>query len=215
MPIGSAVRRLFGPYEHWVAEAYRRIFIDLDDFADLMKSWVPHAERILEVGCGEGAMTERLVRIYPNASVTAIDITPKLGRLYRGPAANVTFLQETVETVAARKPAFFDLIAMSDVLHHVPLNARQTLMKAIEQAMTPNGNLIVKDWLITNHPIHWACESSDRFLTGDEVSFFTMDSIHALLTEVFAPQNIRQTRTVRPWKNNVAALVQRSNQPPT
>jgi ubiquinone/menaquinone biosynthesis C-methylase UbiE len=87
---------MFGPYEHGVAEMYRRIFVDLDNLAELMRIWVPRAQRILEVGCGEGAMTERLVKAYPSASVTAIDITPKVGRLFRGDASAVTFCQGTV-----------------------------------------------------------------------------------------------------------------------
>ena len=33
---GPLIRRLFGPYEHAIAEVYRRIFVDLDEFAELM-----------------------------------------------------------------------------------------------------------------------------------------------------------------------------------
>ena len=103
MQPGPVIRRLFGPYEHTVAEAYRHIFVNLDDFARLIHTWVPQAQRILEVGCGEGAMTERIMRIYPAATITAIDITPKVGRLFRGSRVNVTFSQESVEAVASRQ----------------------------------------------------------------------------------------------------------------
>lgn len=208
---GPLVRRLFGPHEHWLTEVYRRMFIDLNDFADLMKAWVPQAQRILEVGCGEGAMTERITRIYPNASVTAIDVTPRLGRLYRGSSSNVTFLHEPVETVAAREPASFDLIILVDVLHHVPLNIRDSVLKAIRQSMAPDGSLICKDWIASRHPIHWACASSDRFLSGDPGSYFTTESLNTLLAGIFGPGSIRQTRTVRPWKNNLMALVETRN----
>src|SRR5579859_4409597 len=129
MQTGPLVRRLFGPYEHGVAEVYRRLFVNLDDLANLMCAWVPRAQRILEVGCGEGAMTERLVRSYPAASITAIDITTRIGRLYRGPASTVNFFQETVEEVAHRSPASFDLVILADVMHHVPLEARRSLMR--------------------------------------------------------------------------------------
>lgn len=179
--LGPLIRRMFGPYEHGVTEAYRRIFVDLDDLARLIHAWVPRAQEILEVGCGEGAMTERLVRAYPVAAVTAIDITPRVGRLYRGPASTVTFSQETVEKIAGRKPASFDLVVLADVMHHVPLDGRQSLMRAIDQAMAPNGSLIFKDWLISASPIHSVCNALERYVTGDDVSYFTIDAIKTLL----------------------------------
>jgi 2-polyprenyl-3-methyl-5-hydroxy-6-metoxy-1,4-benzoquinol methylase len=209
MQPGPVIRRLFGPYEHTVAEAYRHIFVNLDDFARLIQTWVPRARRILEVGCGEGAMTERITRIYPAATVTAIDITPKVGRLFRGNRANVTFSQESVEAVASREPASFDVVILADVIHHVPADARRSLMGAIDQAMTPDGSFIFKDWVITKTPINWLCGVSDRYLTGDKVSYLTMPIIEGLLIDPFGPGIIRQTATVRPWDNNVAVLVRR------
>jgi 2-polyprenyl-3-methyl-5-hydroxy-6-metoxy-1,4-benzoquinol methylase len=207
---GPLIRRLFGPYERGVAEAYRRIFIDLNALAELMSAWVPQAHKILEVGCGEGAMTERIARTYPAAAVTAIDITPNVGRLFRGHTSAVTFCQETVEAVACREPASFDLVVLSDVMHHVPADARRSLMGSINQALAPNGSLLFKDWVISASPIHWLCAASDRYLTGDDVAYFTMGSINALVIDVFGPGTIRRTDTVKPWHNNVAVLVQRS-----
>jgi 2-polyprenyl-6-hydroxyphenyl methylase/3-demethylubiquinone-9 3-methyltransferase len=200
---------LFGPYERGVTEAYRRIFINLDALAELMSAWVPQAHKILEVGCGEGAMTERIVQAYPTAVVTAIDITPNVGRLFRGHTSAVTFRQETVAEAATREPASFDLVVLSDVMHHVPTDLRRSLLGSIRQSMTPNGSLLFKDWVISATPIHWLCAASDRYLTGDNVAYFTMDGINALVTDVFGPNAVRRTGTVKPWHNNVAALVQR------
>ena len=205
---GPLIRKLFGRYEHGVAEAYRRIFIDLDDFAKVTRHWVPDANRILEVGCGEGAMTERIVRTYPNATVTSIDITPNVGRLYRGPKERVTFCQETIEALAAREPASYDLVILADVMHHVPQEIRDSLMAAIRQALAPSGSLVFKDWVISNGPIHWLCDSSDRYLTGDNVSYFTPESLRGLVAQNFGSRAIRGSETVRPWSNNVALLVQ-------
>jgi 2-polyprenyl-3-methyl-5-hydroxy-6-metoxy-1,4-benzoquinol methylase len=210
MPPGPMVRRLFVPYERSVAEAYRSIFINLDAFARMMSRWVPQAHNVLEVGCGEGAMTERITSTYPTATVTAIDITPKVGRLFRGETSRVNFLQETVEAVAAREPASFDLVVLSDVIHHVPLDLRGSIMSAIHRAMTPNGSLIFKDWVISSHPIHWLCLMSDRHLTGDNVAYCTPGIIDALVTDTFGSGAILETGTVRPWRNNLAVLVRLS-----
>jgi 2-polyprenyl-3-methyl-5-hydroxy-6-metoxy-1,4-benzoquinol methylase len=207
--IGSRIRRLFGPYERSVAEAYRHIFVDLDEFARRMSTWIPQAQKILEVGCGEGAMTERLARTYPTALVTAIDITPNVGRLFRGRSSGVTFRQETVEALAAREPAAFDLIVLADVIHHVPAEGRHSLMRAIGQALAPNGSLVFKDWVVSSAPIHWLSLMSDRYLTGDDVAYPTMGDMDALLTGVFGPGKICRTNTVPPWRNNVMLLIRR------
>jgi 2-polyprenyl-3-methyl-5-hydroxy-6-metoxy-1,4-benzoquinol methylase len=192
-----------------VAEAYRRIFVDLDEFAGRLSAWIPQAKKILEVGCGEGAMTERIARIYPTASITAIDITPNVGRLFRGRTLGVTFSQETVEVLATREPAAFDLVVLADVIHHVPAEARHSLMGAIEQAMAPNGSLVFKDWIASSAPIHWLSLMSDRYLTGDDVAYCTQEDIDALLTGVFGPGKVFKTNTVPPWRNNVMFLIRR------
>ncbi|MGB6130777.1 MAG: class I SAM-dependent methyltransferase [Acidobacteriaceae bacterium] len=210
MPIGPLIRSIAGPWEHQLAELYRRIFVDLDDFARLLQSWVPQSRRILEVGCGEGAMTERLVRTYPLAAITAIDITPRIGRLYQGDRSSVTFAQESVESVAARQAASFDLIVLADVLHHVPIPVRSSLLAAARQSLAPGGALVFKDWIVTRTPIHWLSNFSDTRLTGDSVSYFTLTGIEAMLAEAFGPGAIRQFAPVRPWRNNVAFLVQPS-----
>ena len=78
MRFGSRVRRMFGRYERPLAELWRSGFIDLDAFVEQVRTWVPDARTMLEIGCGEGAGTERLARAFPGASITAIDIADNL-----------------------------------------------------------------------------------------------------------------------------------------
>ena len=139
MPIGPVVRRAFGPFEHWVTAAYRSIYVDLDDYVGAVRAWVPAAREILEVGCGEGAVTERLVSVYPDARITAIDITPRVGKdyLYRGPADRVRFRQCTVQEIAAQEAGRFDLAMIADVVHHVPTALRKDLLDSITDMPRP------------------------------------------------------------------------------
>jgi 2-polyprenyl-6-hydroxyphenyl methylase/3-demethylubiquinone-9 3-methyltransferase len=71
----------------------------------------------LEVGCGEGALIERLRVSYPDADITGIDLTPRLGRLYGGPRERVRFFHCPVEDIAAAEPGLYDLVALCDMLH--------------------------------------------------------------------------------------------------
>jgi 2-polyprenyl-3-methyl-5-hydroxy-6-metoxy-1,4-benzoquinol methylase len=168
---GPLIRGLFGPYERVITEAYRGLFVDLDDFAGRLQVWVPQPRRILEVGCGEGAMTERLSRAYPAATVTGIDITPKIGRLFRGDAARVEFFRKSVEDVARDEPASFDLVVLCDVVHHVPLVERQPLLSAVGRAISAEGSLVIKDWIVSTTPIHWLCNFSIVILPGTMCNF--------------------------------------------
>lgn len=207
MPIGPAVRRAFGPFEHQITEIYRSIYVNLDDYVAAVQDWVPDASAILEVGCGEGAVTERLAAAYPNARIRAIDITPRAGRLYRGAAGRVTFEQKTVQEVAAESPGAFDLVMIADVIHHVPTALRTEIINAARDALAPGGSLIFKEWERTRTPIHWMCVASDRWLTGDKVSFMSRDEGRALLTESFNPEALVAERRVAPWRNNLMTLV--------
>jgi 2-polyprenyl-3-methyl-5-hydroxy-6-metoxy-1,4-benzoquinol methylase len=207
MRLGPFIRALFGPFERSIGEAYRSLYIDLEEFTRLMLRWRPRAERILEVGCGEGAVTERLAQAYPNAGITAVDITPRLGRLYRGPTDRVEFRRCTVQEIAAREAGAYDLAVLSDVLHHVPREARQAILDSIRAAVAPGGALIFKDWQKSRTPIHWLCHASDRWLTGDRVVYMTREEMRWRLSNAFGEQALIAEARVLPRWNNLATLV--------
>jgi hypothetical protein len=154
-------------------------------------------------------MTERLARAFPAATVTAIDILPRVGRLYQGDTARVTFSQRSVDDVARDEPGSFDLVVLCDVLHHVPPLDRRAVLGTIDRAMSLGASLAFKDWIVSHSPIHWLCSFSDRYLTGDDVQFFTPTSAKTLLIEAFGVGAIREETTVRPWRNNIAFLIRR------
>lgn len=207
MPIGPAIRRMFGRHEYKVAALYRSIFIDLDAYMDHVREWVPHASNILEVGCGEGAVTERLVKIYPQAKITAIDITPNVGRLYSGPPGRANFIQTTVQEIAAKAPNQFDLVILSDVIHHVPVHSRTELMESVRDNVAPGGRFIFKDWEKRFNLAHLLCLGSDRLLTGDKVEFMTANGARKFLEVIFGTEAVAQEGRIKPWRNNFAFLL--------
>jgi 2-polyprenyl-3-methyl-5-hydroxy-6-metoxy-1,4-benzoquinol methylase len=207
IPPGPLVRHAFGRYERPVAEAYRRLFVNLDDYARCIAGRVIEPHRILEIGCGEGAMTARLARTFANATIAAIDITPNVGRLFSGDAARVSFRRETAEERAKREPSSFELIVLCDVLHHVPPHARRSLLSAARQLLTPGGALVFKDWSRSATPIHWICGMLDLYITGDDVQYVTIAEAKALMTDIFGPGSVRAESRVRPWANNFAFFV--------
>jgi 2-polyprenyl-3-methyl-5-hydroxy-6-metoxy-1,4-benzoquinol methylase len=198
---------MFGPYERWVTEAYRAFYVDIASFAEQIRRWTPVAKRVLEVGCGEGAVTERLRAAYPDAEITGIDITPRVGRLYRGSLDGVRFVQCSVQEIAKTEPGLYDLVVLSDVLHHVPIPVRKDLLNAIRTTLAPGGALVFKEWERNFTPVHWLCHASDRWLTGDHVSYMTRVEMREQLARSFGGAALVAEARIAPWRNNIATLV--------
>lgn len=77
--------------------------------------------KILEVGCGNGEFTKRLVKILkPSSKLIAIDITPRL--IQKGEETvknqNLLFKLEDIESMTFTKESF-DIVCGISILHHV------------------------------------------------------------------------------------------------
>ncbi len=112
-------------------------------FAKLLDDQVPPGTRILECGCGTGQLTNFLS--IANRTVFGTDIclnSLKLGRGFqrKNRLANAHFLQMNLFRPVF-KPASFDLVVSSGVLHHTsdPFRAFQSISKLVK----PNGYLLV------------------------------------------------------------------------
>jgi len=211
MSFGSGVRSLFGPLEPAIARIYRGIFIDIGAFADTLSSWVTPT-RILEVGCGEGHLTEELSRVFPSASITGIDISPRLGRLFGGNRSRVTFRNIPVEQLVAENPAAFDLVIICDVLHHVPVPARAAFLANCAACVAHGGAFVLKDWKRTRTLIYGLCYFSDRFISQDQVvTYETAEDLRERFGLAFEP--VSREAYVPPWRSNILLFGIRTKMP--
>jgi SAM-dependent methyltransferase len=203
MPIGATVRHLLGPLEQPVSELYRRFFVDLDMQLGQLKSWVPEARNILEIGCGEGAIAQRLTMLYPSARITGIDISPRVGRLFSGLPGRVTFSCETAAEHARSHGGHYDLVLTCDVLHHVPWDQHPALLAQARSLLVPGGTFVLKDWEKIYNIGHAFCAFSDRVLTGDRVRFGKEAYFRKLLEASFGSGSVKACARIRPWPNNM------------
>lgn len=201
--LGATVRALFGQHEATVAELYRSMFVDLDALVRQLASAAAPA-RILEVGCGEGQMTQRLAQAFPGAEILGIDISPRVGRLFPAPEPRVRFRCCSVEQLLAEGPAPFELVTLCDVLHHVPAGQREALLTTVRRLCAPGGSFVFKDWERRQTPIHWACAFSDRLITGDRVQYYSRSELRELLGRVFAGCELVELPPTPPWLHNRA-----------
>jgi 2-polyprenyl-6-hydroxyphenyl methylase/3-demethylubiquinone-9 3-methyltransferase len=207
MPIGPAIRRLLGRHERRITDLYRAIYFDVDSFVDQVHAWAPDARSILEIGCGDGGITQRLASRYPDARLLGTDIAATPGHLYAGPTDRVSFERLSAAEIAARHEGRFDLVLFTDVLHHIPISEREGVLAAASAALSPGGALIVKEWERTGSPIYWLGYASDRWITGDRINYATVAELRSLVLRAMPRSRITGQARLRPWRTNVALLV--------
>jgi 2-polyprenyl-6-hydroxyphenyl methylase/3-demethylubiquinone-9 3-methyltransferase len=210
MSLGSRVRKLFGRHERLIANLWRGMFVSLDHWTRTVGFWSASPSRILEMGCGEGYSTIRLAAAYPDATIDAVDIATHIGRLYEGPVDRVRFRMISAEALAEEAPGRYDLIVITDVLHHIPAAERGSFLAAVRTLLAPGGVLAFKDWHRNFSPIYYLCYAADRWLTGDRIAYLTRTEARALLAETFGADCISAARNIAPWSNNYAMLVRAS-----
>ena len=113
------------------------------------------ATAVLELGCGTGALTSRLVRRYPEAEITAIDAAPEMLAIAKdrvravGGETRVSFRAALFEELDVGV-AGYDLIAANMSLHHVA--DKQPFYMKLRRALRPGGLLVFGDELRTALP---------------------------------------------------------------
>jgi len=106
-------------------------------------------ERVLDIGCGTGVLTRRAAEIAgPSASVWGIDPTADMIRIARGRAAaeasTARFKPAAIESLPFEADSF-DLVLISFVLHHLPLDLKRSGLREVHRVLRRGGRLLVVD----------------------------------------------------------------------
>jgi 2-polyprenyl-6-hydroxyphenyl methylase/3-demethylubiquinone-9 3-methyltransferase len=176
------------------------VFINLEDCAEVISSVFP-AKRILEVGCGDGSFAQRLLARYVEAEYVGIDVSDAPGRLFRGDSSRATFRSIDSGSFRATDPGSFDLVVVVDVLHHVPEDLRQSLLRDVRELTTPGGHYAIKEWEPSPGPTHLACWAADRFITGDRIKHVPSDVMRSRIDEWLGDELVLEAR-VPPHRHN-------------
>ena len=117
----------------------------------------PQARHVLDVGCGAGNYTLKLLESLPNLDVTLVDLSqPMLARaLERVRAATsgeIKTVQGDIREIALGE-ANFDVILASAVLHHLRSDAEwQQVFSAFYRALRPGGSIWISDLVESTIP---------------------------------------------------------------
>ena len=117
----------------------------------------PHARHALDVGCGAGNYTLKLLEQLPNLDVTLIDLSrPMLERaterVGRATAGSVTAVQGDIRKDELTGQGF-DIVLAAAVLHHLRTDSEwRDVFTAFHRALRPGGSVWVFDLVESSIP---------------------------------------------------------------
>jgi tRNA (cmo5U34)-methyltransferase len=117
----------------------------------------PHARHVLDVGCGAGNYTLKLLQRLPNLDVTLVDLSrPMLDRATSRIAAvsrgAITPIQSDIRELDLGKERF-DIILAAAVLHHLRTDAEwQDVFGRFHTALRPGGSIWIFDLVTSSIP---------------------------------------------------------------
>ncbi len=117
----------------------------------------PHARHVLDVGCGAGNYTLKLLERLPNLDATLIDLSqPMLDRarerVSRATTRRITTVQGDIREVKLSEGEF-DIVLAASVLHHLRADEEwREVFAAFHRALRPGGSLWVFDLVESSIP---------------------------------------------------------------
>ncbi|QGA81913.1 class I SAM-dependent methyltransferase [Halomicrobium sp. LC1Hm] len=102
--------------------------------------WISdQARRLMDVGCGAGALVETLDTT-PKRTVTGIDIAPEAANAYLQPCSQVQILKGDISHLPLKDNSFDCIVAM-DVLEH--FDELERPLSELSRVISPGGQLLV------------------------------------------------------------------------
>jgi tRNA (cmo5U34)-methyltransferase len=107
------------------------------------------ALQVLDLGGGDGIITEHLQRRYPGHSFTLLDGSAEMleGARQRLAGRAVTFIQQTFEEYCEAPPAdqTYDLVLSANALHHLDLLAKSLVFAKLFRELRFGGAFLIAD----------------------------------------------------------------------
>jgi tRNA (cmo5U34)-methyltransferase len=125
--------------------------------AEAAAATTPHARHVLDVGCGAGNYTLKLLERLPNLDATLIDLSrPMLDRarerVSRATAGRIATVQGDIREVTLPEGEF-DIVLAAAVLHHLRADQEwRDVFASFHRALRPGGSVWVFDLVESSIP---------------------------------------------------------------
>ncbi len=121
----------------------------LERSAERLLALIPLRARVLDVGCGTGALARELAT-KRGAKVTAIDLSPRMINVARLRSSASLGIEYRVADFMELSPTGFDVVISTNTLHHLPLADAASRMA---DALVPGGTLLIADLFTARGPL--------------------------------------------------------------
>jgi SAM-dependent methyltransferase len=201
---GQLARRLLGRHFLPIGNAYRRFFVDLDRLAAFLDEELPQGARVIDIGGGDGALMDRLLTRRRDLKVTICDLAPRIGAFLS--EQNRAKVEQYPATAFTDVPGQFDVVTITDVVHHVPVDQRGAFFQSLAESCARWGcnKIIVKD--LEPGGVRAALSLfADRYITGDkQVVLFSRADFAGVARQYFPEARI--SSAVPDWPNYCEVL---------
>ncbi len=154
----------------WNAGEYKDNFQFVHKYGEGLFSLLPQDKdlKIIDLGCGNGALTAKLAEIYGPGNVTGIDASAEMLETARESYPELNFIR--ADAAALRLPEPVDVIFSNAVFHWI--DDQDALLESVASSLRPGGTLV--------------CEFG---------GYGCCESIHAALEEDFEKRGLHYKRT--------------------
>lgn len=125
--------------------------------AEAAAAVTPHARHVLDVGCGAGNYSLKLLERLPNRDVTLIDLSQPMlkratERVSRATTGRINAIQGDIREIGLPDQEF-DIVLAAAVLHHLRTDGEwRKVFAAFHQALRPGGSLWIFDLVESSLP---------------------------------------------------------------
>lgn len=138
--------------------------LSLNLVAEAAAVTTPHAKELLDVGCGGGNYTLKLLQRLPDLNVTLVDLSQQMldcavDRIQPQTSGTVEAIHSDMRDLDLGQQRF-DIIVASAVLHHLRTDDEwRSVFQKFHAALKPNGSIWIFDLIESPLPqiqaIHW------------------------------------------------------------
>lgn len=109
---------------------------------DCIRRYFPTEQhlKILDFGCGCGEVLKELAMEYPESKIVGYDISTEASAIAIKQLVHLDNVKCVTDLETVGK---FDLVIVSNVMHHIPPGSRTDILRGVVQRLSKNGYLVV------------------------------------------------------------------------